>query len=457
MNYTNYFKDIKISNLLMTCNDCIKEVRKLKTYNFRNVESVCDSSAIRKLSSALKTHYEQLDHLITFLKGYLKVLQYAELIQKQQLKMKSTTDYSTKTAYAKKISSELKNMVYLIDNLQNDSSGLATFSSNNIYSTSQLQLDNSFKINYQKLKNLKSNFDSYGSALYNSYKNFYSMKSTVGKDSYLYYGWYRVLSAYQRVMKKRDSIDSWWTNYLSNIVLLEKQLPDNTTLSLKSASSKKYAGSTAYQSLNIKRPNLSEYAKKGVSGTFKTDMAIAKEVLAGKWGNGDDRKKALAKAGYSYTSIQALVNQIAAANSQSSAYSSNENNDYSNPNTGFNGNKDDYGKTWGGKSIAEQEKWKAEHPDWWKSWRKNNNATATNNSDDLSSLQEKLRNTNNPIEKAKIEQQIASKYGLSKGDGTTLSSSKGSTVTFTKTTGNRYIGSNGKSYYLENGQMKEYD
>ena len=154
MNYTNYFKDIKISNLLMTCNDCIKEVRKLKTYNFRNVESVCDSSAIRKLSSALKTHYEQLDHLITFLKGYLKVLQYAELIQKQQLKMKSTTDYSTKTAYAQKISSELKNMVYLIDNLQNDSSGLATFSSNNIYSTSQLQLDNSFKINYQKLKNM---------------------------------------------------------------------------------------------------------------------------------------------------------------------------------------------------------------------------------------------------------------------------------------------------------------
>ena len=310
MNYTNYFKDIKISNLLMTCNDCIKEVRKLKTYNFRNVESVCDSSAIRKLSSALKTHYEQLDHLITFLKGYLKVLQYAELIQKQQLKMKSTTDYSTKTAYAQKISSELKNMVYLIDNLQNDSSGLATFSSNNIYSTSQLQLDNSFKINYQKLKNLKSNFDSYGSALYNSYKNFYSMKSTVGKDSYLYYRWYRVLSAYQRVMKKRDSIDSWWTNYLSNILLLEKQLPDNTTLSLKSASSKKYAGSTAYQSLNIKRPNLTEYAKKGVSGTFKTDMAIAKEVLAGKWGNGDARKKALAAAGYNYATIQSIVNSL---------------------------------------------------------------------------------------------------------------------------------------------------
>lgn len=454
MNYTNYFKNIKISNAIMTCNDCIKEAGRLKNYSFTNVEGVCDSSSIRKLSTALKKNREQIDHLITFLKGYLKVLQYAELIQKQQLKMKSTTDYSTKSTYAQKISSELKNMVYLINNLQN-SSGLATFSSDNIYSTSQLQLEGRLKINYQKLKNLKSNFDSYGSDLYNSYRNFYSMKSIVDKDSYLYYGWYRVLSAYQRVMKKRDSIDSWWTNYLSNIELLEKQLPDNTTLSLKSANSKKYSGSNAYQSLNVKKPTFSEYSKKGVSGSFKSDMAIAKEVLAGKWGNGDDRKKALAKAGYSYTSIQALVNQMASESSSSST--SNGNNDYSNPNTGFNGNKDDYDKTWGGKSIAEREKWKAEHPDWWKSWGKNNNATATNNSNDLSSLQEKLRNTNNPIEKAKIEQQIAAKTGLSKGDGTALSSSKGSTVTFTKTTGNRYKGSNGKSYYLENGKMKEYD
>ena len=125
---------------------------------------------------------------------------------------------------------------------------------------------------------------------------------------------------------------------------------------------------------------------------------------------------------------------MATANSQSYTYSSNENNNYSNyntesngntdnPNTGFNGNKDDYNKTWGGKSTAELEKYKAEHPDYWKTRSKNDNGTTKNNND-LSDLQEKLRNTNNPIEKEKIEQQIASKYGLSKGDGTTLSSSK---------------------------------
>lgn len=313
MNYTSYFKNVNISSASMICSDCIKEVRGLKNYSFTNVESFCSSSSIRKLSTELEKNYKQIDYLINYLKGYLKVLQYAELIQKQQLKMKGITDYSTKSAYAQKISTELKTMIHLIDNLQN-SSGILEFSSNNIYSISQLQLEGRFKINYTKLKNFKSNFDSYGSKLYNSYKNFYSMKSIVGKDSYLYYGWYRVLSAYQRVMKKRDSIDNWWTSYLSNIALLEKQLPDNTTLSLKSVSSKKYSGNNEYQNLSVKKPIFSEYSKKGVSGTFKSDMAIAKEVLAGKWGNGDDRKKALAAAGYSYVSVQTLVNQMVSKN-----------------------------------------------------------------------------------------------------------------------------------------------
>lgn len=37
---------------------------------------------------------------------------------------------------------------------------------------------------------------------------------------------------------------------------------------------------------------------------------IAKEVIAGKWGNGDARKKALTDAGYDYSAVQARVNSI---------------------------------------------------------------------------------------------------------------------------------------------------
>lgn len=42
----------------------------------------------------------------------------------------------------------------------------------------------------------------------------------------------------------------------------------------------------------------------------KRNEEIAKEVLAGKWGNGNARKTALTKAGYDYKTIQTLVNKL---------------------------------------------------------------------------------------------------------------------------------------------------
>ena len=37
---------------------------------------------------------------------------------------------------------------------------------------------------------------------------------------------------------------------------------------------------------------------------------VAKEVIAGKWGNGDARKEALVAAGYDYSAVQAAVNKL---------------------------------------------------------------------------------------------------------------------------------------------------
>lgn len=42
----------------------------------------------------------------------------------------------------------------------------------------------------------------------------------------------------------------------------------------------------------------------------KAVNTIAKEVIAGKWGNGDERKKKLAAAGYDYDEVQAAVNKL---------------------------------------------------------------------------------------------------------------------------------------------------
>lgn len=44
--------------------------------------------------------------------------------------------------------------------------------------------------------------------------------------------------------------------------------------------------------------------------TDKTVSEIAKEVIAGKWGNGEDRKNKLINAGYDYGAVQAAVNDL---------------------------------------------------------------------------------------------------------------------------------------------------
>ena len=42
----------------------------------------------------------------------------------------------------------------------------------------------------------------------------------------------------------------------------------------------------------------------------KSIDAVAKEVIAGKWGNGSDRKKRLKAAGYDYAAVQKRVNAL---------------------------------------------------------------------------------------------------------------------------------------------------
>ena len=46
------------------------------------------------------------------------------------------------------------------------------------------------------------------------------------------------------------------------------------------------------------------------SAPKKSTTEIAKEVLAGKWGNGDARKKKLQAAGYDYNAVQKEVNRL---------------------------------------------------------------------------------------------------------------------------------------------------
>jgi len=56
----------------------------------------------------------------------------------------------------------------------------------------------------------------------------------------------------------------------------------------------------------VKKPSTTKPA----TSKKKTNTEIAKEVLAGKWGNGETRKKKLKAAGYDYAAIQKIVNSM---------------------------------------------------------------------------------------------------------------------------------------------------
>lgn len=47
---------------------------------------------------------------------------------------------------------------------------------------------------------------------------------------------------------------------------------------------------------------------------LKSIDEVAQEVIAGKWGNGEERKTRLRNAGYSYTAVQTRVNELMAGN-----------------------------------------------------------------------------------------------------------------------------------------------
>lgn len=57
-------------------------------------------------------------------------------------------------------------------------------------------------------------------------------------------------------------------------------------------------------------------AKPQTKPASKTTDQLADEVIAGQWGNGEDRKKRLTDAGYNYNAVQNAVNQKMAAKKQ---------------------------------------------------------------------------------------------------------------------------------------------
>ena len=85
---------------------------------------------------------------------------------------------------------------------------------------------------------------------------------------------------------------------------------------LKTIKADGYATSSKYVDNTMRivtQYDLQQYDVKGAgngSQATKSVAAVAKEVIAGKWGNGEDRKNRLTAAGYNYKAVQDQVNAL---------------------------------------------------------------------------------------------------------------------------------------------------
>lgn len=72
-----------------------------------------------------------------------------------------------------------------------------------------------------------------------------------------------------------------------------------------------YATSSTYVNTlvsTVSKYDLAKYDGQNVASKLERDIAL--EVIDGKWGNGEERKKRLTQAGYDYKAVQAIVNKL---------------------------------------------------------------------------------------------------------------------------------------------------
>lgn len=123
---------------------------------------------------------------------------------------------------------------------------------------------------------------------------------------------------YLPIVLKYDEYN-WNQNELDALVSFTYNIGSITQLTAKGTRSKKTiaaklleynkAGGKVYRGLTRRRKAEQKLFITPVKK--KSNKTIAKEVLAGKWGNNPERKKKLIAAGYDYEAIRKIVNKLA--------------------------------------------------------------------------------------------------------------------------------------------------
>ena len=131
------------------------------------------------------------------------------------------------------------------------------------------------------------------------------------------YTMYAQYSIYKSVIDNRGYNCGWWeARYGKNTGKYSSAYPCHKGADLHQFTSRGTVPGIAANGVDLSRltgtKNIAWFTGEKTKKK-KSNEAIAKEVIAGKWGNGDERKKRLREAGYDYSAVQKIVNKLMGA------------------------------------------------------------------------------------------------------------------------------------------------
>ena len=133
--------------------------------------------------------------------------------------------------------------------------------------------------------------------------------NTVIENAGYWAGVYANLNWYTNYLNK-DTIKARYTTWVVHYGISQDRYVGQYDM-LQYSDTGKISGISGNVDMDIMYRDLINEIKESNTGTDrKTVEELAREVIAGKWGNGEERKIKLTNAGYDYSAVQAKVNEI---------------------------------------------------------------------------------------------------------------------------------------------------
>ena len=133
--------------------------------------------------------------------------------------------------------------------------------------------------------------------------------NTVIENAGYWAGVYANLNWYTNYLNK-DTIKARYTTWVAHYGISQDRYVGQYDM-LQYSDTRKISGISGNVDMDIMYRDLINEIKESNTGTDrKTVEELAREVIAGKWGNGEERKIKLTNAGYDYSAVQAKVNEI---------------------------------------------------------------------------------------------------------------------------------------------------